>query len=162
MLLIAKQLHEISFGALMEVYREGNQENGALMHPELPESQQIFNAEQAFYQFLAEVFFVTEGAVYVLWEEGGKYASALRLEPYGDGLLLEALETAPAYRRKGYAERLMRAVQEKFPQKIYSHVSKRNKASLAIHKKCGFRQIHDHARYIDGSVSTNAVTLCYP
>ena len=162
MLFIAKQLHEISFGALMEVYREGNLQNGALMYPDLPESQQIFNAEQAFYQFLAEGFFPVKGAVYAMWVVDGKYVSALRLEPYEDGLLLEALETAPEHRRKGYGEKLMRAVQDAFPQKIYSHVSKRNKASLAIHKKCDFRHIQDHARYIDGSVSNNAVTLCYP
>ena len=102
------------------------------------------------------------GAVYALWVEDGRYRSALRLEPYEDGLLLEALETAPKYRRQGYAEKLMRAVQEAFPQKIYSHVSKRNKASLAIHEKCGFRQVLDYARYIDGSVAHNAITLCYP
>ena len=101
------------------------------------------------------------GSVYAIWVEKDVYVSALRLEPYEDGLLLEALETAPAYRRKGYAEKLMRAVQMEFPQKIYSHVSKKNTASLAVHKKCGFRQVLDYAKYIDGSVVRNAVTLCY-
>lgn len=161
MLILATKLHEISFAGLMAVYEEGNRENGALMHPELPENQQILNAEQSFYQYLQESFFPTKGAVYAIWEEGSIYISALRLEPYEDGLLLEALETAPAYRRKGYAEKLIRAVQKNFPQKIYSHVSKRNAASLAVHEKCGFCQILDHARYIDGSVARNAVTLCY-
>lgn len=161
MLILAAKLHEISFAALMAVYEEGNRENGALMNPELSENQQILNAEQSFYQYLQESFFPTKGAVYAIWEEGGVYMSALRLEPYEDGLLLEALETAPAYRRKGYAEKLIRSVQEKFLQKIYSHVSKHNTPSLAVHEKCGFRQILDHARYIDGSVARNAVTLCY-
>ena len=161
MFILATKLHEISFAALMWVYEEGNRENGALMHPELPESQQILYAEQAFYQYLRESFFLTKGAVYAIWEEGGTYISALRLEPYEDGLLLEALETAPVYRRKGYAELLIRAVQEAFPQRIYSHVSKGNAPSLAVHEKCGFRQILDHARYIDGSVVRNAVTLRY-
>ena len=162
MLFLAKNLREISFSQLMEIYEEGNLENGGLMHPDLPENQQLMYAEQAFYQFLAEAFFPVPGAVYALWVEDGRYRSALRLEPYEDGLLLEALETAPKYRRQGYAEKLMRAVQEAFPQKIYSHVSKRNKASLAIHEKCGFRQVLDYARYIDGSVAHNAITLCYP
>lgn len=161
MLFLANHLHDISFSKLMEIYQEGNRENGALMHPDLPESQQILYAEQAFYQFLAEGFFPTPGAVYAIWLEDDCYISALRLEPYEDGLLLEALETAPQYRRKGYGEKLLRSVQETFPQKIYSHVSKRNAASLAIHERCGFRQVLDFARYIDGSVARNAVTLCY-
>lgn len=161
MLILATKLHELSFAALMAVYAESNRENGALMHPELSVNQQILYAEQSFYQYLRESFFLTKGAVYAIWEEGGNYISALRLERYEDGLLLEALETAPIYRRKGYAELLIRAVQEAFPQRIYSHVSKRNAPSLKVHEKCGFYQILDYARYIDGSVARNAVTLRY-
>lgn len=161
MIILFNKLHKLSFTSLMEVYEESNCQNGKLMNPELPENQQIFNAEQAFYQYLQEGFFSIPGAVYAIWEEDGRYVSALRLEPYEDGLLLEALETAPAYRRQGYATRLIREVQRVFPQKIYSHVSKSNAASLAVHEKCGFCRVLEYARYIDGSVARNAVTLCY-
>ena len=161
MLYLATKLQSLNFGRLMEVYAEGNLENAEEMWPELPQGQMLLQAEQAFYQYLAEGFFSTKGAVYAVWLENETYISALRLEPYEDGLLLEALETAPAYRRQGYAEKLIRAVQDTFPQKIYSHVNKRNTASLAVHEKCGFRQVLDYAKYIDGSVARNAVTLCY-
>ena len=161
MLYLATKLREVDFSALMGVYEEGNRENGALVHPGLPQGQQILRAEQSFHQYLKEVFFPTAGAVYAIWVENDAYVSTLRLEPYEDGLLLEALETAPAHRRKGYAEKLLRAVQVEFPQKIYSHVSKKNTASLAVHQKCGFRQVLDYAKYIDGSVVRSAVTLCY-
>ena len=161
MLLLATKLHQLSFSALMAVYEDGNRENGALTHPHLPKPQQLLQAEQSFYQYLSECFFSTDGAVYAIWEENGRYLSALRLEPYEDGLLLAALETLPSHRRKGYGEMLIRAVQAQFPQKIYSHVRKRNAPSLAIHQKCGFSQILDYARYIDGSVDHGAVTLCW-
>ena len=161
MLLLATKLQELNFSQLMAVYEEGNRENGELFFPDLSEGQQMIRAEQSFYEYLREGFFPVPGAVYALWVEDGNYVSALRLEPYEDGLLLEALETAPAQRRKGYAEKLIRAVLEQFPQKIYSHVSKRNVASLAVHEKCGFRQVLDYAKYIDGSVARTAVTLCY-
>ena len=161
MLILATKLYELSFTGLMAVYEEGNRENGALMYPDQPENRQVLNAEQSFYQYLKESFFPTKGAVYAIWEEEGVYISALRLEPYEDGLLLEALETIPTYRRQGYATRLIQEVQRVFPQKIYSHVSKSNVASLAIHEKCGFSRMLDHARYIDGSVARNAITLCY-
>ena len=161
MLKLATKMEQLKFSCLMEVYVEGNLENGALFHPEASEQLQLMRAEQSFYSYLTQSFFRTPGAVYAIWEEQGKYISALRLEPYEDGLLLEALETAPAYRRKGYAEKLIRSVQERFPQKIYSHVSKQNRASLKVHQKCGFQQVLDYARYIDDSVARNAVTLCY-
>ena len=162
MLYLATKLRELNFAQLMAVYKEGNQENGEVFFPELSEGQRMLRAEESFYQYLREGFFPTEGAVYAIWTENGKYVSALRLEPYEDGLLLEALETAPVCRRKGYASQLVRAVQEAFPKKIYSHVNRKNTPSLAVHKKCGFRQVLDYAKYVDGSVERTAVTLCYP
>jgi RimJ/RimL family protein N-acetyltransferase len=83
------------------------------------------------------------------------------LEPYRDGLLLEALETAPECRRKGFAAELVRAAQGYAAgTKIYSHVNKGNLASLRTHEKCGFHRIADHAVYADGSVMQNHVTFC--
>ena len=162
MLILARSLRDFSFSKLMDVYIEGNMENAEEFWPELDDGQKLLRAEQEFYQYLTEVFFRTPEAVYAIWEESGNYISALRLEPYRDGLLLEALETAPPSRRQGYAEKLIRAVQEQFPnQRIYSHVSKKNAASLRAHGKCGFRRISEYAAYIDGSVNQRACTLCW-
>ena len=161
MLSIVSKISQLDFSALMEIYEEGNRENGAELWPELPEGLQMLNAEQAFHQYLRECFFVTPDAVYCIWQDKGKYVSALRLEPYQDGLLLEALETVPCCRHKGYASALIMAVLECFDgQKIYSHVSKRNTASLRTHEKCGFCRVADHAVYADGSVMQNHVTFC--
>lgn len=161
MLLIARSLKELNFRALMDVYVEGNLENAREFWPDLPEGQGILQAEQDAYQYLRESFFTISGALYAIWIEDGHYISALRLEPYRDGWLLEALETAPEYRRKGYAAMLIEATMDQLQlDKVYSHVSKRNTASLAVHAKCGFVKIMDHAAYIDGSVNGNAVTLC--
>lgn len=162
MLIIVKSLKELSFRRLMDVYEESNRENGMEFWPELSRGQQLLQAEQDFYQYLHDGFFTTHGAVYAIWEESGNYVSALRLEPYKDGLLLEALETAPGERRKGYAEKLIQAVQKRCGStKIYSHVGKWNEASLKIHEKCGFRRILEYAVYIDGSVNNRSCTVCY-
>lgn len=165
MLIIAESMRELSFGKLMEVYAEGNLENGRDLWPELPEGQQLLHAEQAFYQYLTEVFYRTSGAAYAIMEQEGSYVSALRLEPYRDGLLLEALETDPGKRRKGHAESLIRDVQVMLRSqgavKLYSHVHKRNIPSLRIHEKCGFHRISEIAVYIDGSVNDRCCTLCY-
>lgn len=154
MLYLAKTLKQLQFGKLMEVYLEGNLEKAA--------EAGLLQAEQDFYQYLKECFFPTDGAVYAIWEENGEYISALRLEPYKDGLLLAALETAPAFRRNGYARKLMEAVLEAFAEhNIYSHISKGNLPSLSLHEACGFRKIAESAVYLDGSVNARAVTLLH-
>ena len=132
MLILVKKMSGLSFSRLMEIYAEGNEENGRELWPNLTDNERILRAEQAFYEYLNEDFFKTEGAVYAIWQENGSYISALRLEPYQDGMLLEALETAPEHRHKGYAAKLIRAVLEWVGnQKVYSHVSKRN-AAMAL------------------------------
>lgn len=162
MLKIVRKMNDLSFGKLMEVYIEGNLENGQDLWPDEPESRQIALAEQEFYNYLQQVFFKTSGAQYLIWEENGSYVSALRLEPYQDGLLLEALETVPEARRRGYAAQLMYAALESVGNvKVYSHVHKRNLASLRTHEKCGFVRILDHAVYADGSVNDVCSTLCH-
>lgn len=162
MLILAKNMAQLHFGRLMEVYTEGNRENGSDLYGDLPPEQALLQAEQDFYQYLKEAFFPADGAVYAIWEVEGHYVSALRLEPYRDGLLLEALETAPHARRRGYAQKLILAVLDRYPgTRIYSHVHKRNIPSLAVHEKCGFRRISEQAVYIDGSVNSRACTLCH-
>lgn len=165
MLILVKKMKELPFGSLMNIYAEGNRKNGQLLWPDEPQARQLQLAEEGFYQYLRDGFFATPEAVYALWHVDGKYVSALRLEPYRDGLLLEALETAPEERRKGYASALIRAVQAWMGQqgsvKVYSHVSKRNTASLKTHESCGFRRILEYAAYVDGSVNQKACTMCY-
>lgn len=160
MLILAKKCSELNFSQLMAVYEEGNLENARMLWQELSEAELLLRAEESFYSYLQGDFFRTRGAYYAIWEEKGRYCSALRIEPYQDGVLLEALETRPDCRRRGYATMLMEAVIEQETRKIYSHVGKKNAASLRTHEKCGFRKLLDHAAYIDGSVSSNAVTLC--
>ena len=149
----ARSLKDLRFASLMEVYIEGNLEKAE-------EGISLLDAEQDFYQYLQQVFFAQQGAVYCIWQERGNYVSALRLEPYKDGWLLEALETAPEHRRNGYAKALLQSVTA-LPEygRIYSHVHKRNIASLRVHEQCGFRRISEQAVYIDGSVNDLACTL---
>lgn len=161
MLILATSLRQLRFGELMAVYADSNEE-AAGDWPNLPIGYALTLAEQDFRQYLDEVFFRTSGAVFAVWEEAGNYVSALRLEPYKDGFLLEGLETHPHHRKMGHAVALIRAIQQYLGSgKIYSHVNKRNIASLKTHEKCGFRQISDHAVYINGSVDYRCCTLLY-
>lgn len=163
MLQIVTRLRDLDFRQLMDVYEEMNRLNGKAQYPALSSGAQLIQAEQDFYGYLQECFFPTEGAFYAVWSPEGRYAAALRMEPYRDGLLLAALETAPQARGKGYAKALVKAVQaylsEKKPGVVYAHVEKRNLPSLTVHYACGFQKISDNAIYIDGSVLRSSVTL---
>ncbi len=157
MLLIAKRLTELDFPALMDIYIEGNREKA----DEYGDGG-LLQAEREFYDYLREDFFRQKDAFYAVWQVAGQYVSALRLEHYKDGWLVEALETAPADRKKGYAKALMTAVLDMMGDAVvYSHVSKRNEASLRTHYACGFVKHLDHVVYLDGSVSHRGITLQY-
>ena len=163
MLIWAHKMAELNFESLMQVYWEGNRDNGMRFYTHLEQDQAHKRAEQDFYNYLADDFFAHRGARYAIWAEKEQYICALRLEPWEDGLLLQALETHPDHRRRGYAKQLITAVQKATPEtKIYSHVSKGNKASLAAHKSCNFQIIKDTVRLLDGTVSANSFTLCWP
>ena len=164
MLILAHSLRDLRFSVLMEVYAQSTEET-AMQWPNLPRGYALTLAEQDFRQYLQEVFFPTDGALCAVWEERGHYVSGLRLEPYRDGLLLEALETRPDRRGKGYARSLIRETQrylsEQGSVRLYSHIAKRNDASRNVHEKCGFRIISDHAVYINGSVDHRCDTWLY-
>lgn len=161
MLKIVEKLEDLRFRQLMDVYAESVLDNGQEHYPRLSENLQILEAEQDFYQYLRDCFFATEGAFYALWIQDDTYVSALRLEPYEDGLLLEALETGPDHRQRNYAKALIREVLHYVGDtKVYSHVHKKNIPSLRTHEACGFYRILEYARYIDGSFRENSCTFC--
>ena len=164
MLHIVDSFNQLPFAALMKIYKEGIEENGLEKYPNLPLVQQIAEAEQDFYAYLA-IFFRQADSHYFLWEKDGRYVSALRVEPYDDGYLIAALETEPSHRNCGYAKTLLQEVliwlDKHNPAPVYSHISNANKPSLAVHKAIGFSEFLPYSRYVDGSVSHNAITMRY-
>ena len=56
MLIFAKRLRDLRFSELMEVYFQGNMENGIEQYPNEAPYRQLELAEQDFYQYLCEVF----------------------------------------------------------------------------------------------------------
>ena len=160
MLICVRTFQELDFDALMQVYLEGNRENGEDFYPEESPERQMELALRGFKNYLRDDFFSNKGSCYWIWSENGAYRSALRLEPYQDGLLLEALETHPDQRRKGYAKKLISAVLEQLPTgtRVYSHISKRNTPSLASHRSCGFHKLLDYSADADGTICDHQVT----
>ena len=129
---------------LMAVYAESNLENTDYFFPdETDKEAAVRKVEESFLEFLRNDFFTQDGALYWVLEENGAWVSALRTCKIQDGLYyLEALETVPELRKKGYGSRLLSGVLEAMkkegPFRLCDCVSKRNAASLKTHEKCGF------------------------
>ena len=138
MLLVFESMKGLRFGELADIYGYS------------------FRQEMEFYHYLRSVFFQTAQARYCIWEDQGQYCSALRLEPFGDGLVLAGLETAPTLRRRGFGRKLVRAALESVgpDTPIYAHIHHGNAPSIALHQSCGFQKIKDCATLLDGTVTT--------
>lgn len=164
MLQIATAFSELNLFALDRIYRDYLKESAGENYPDAEEEYGIILAQEDFHSYLRDWFFKEKVAFYALWASDSVCVSALRMEAYRDGLLIEALETDPEMRCRSHATALLRSAvayaDEKYHLNIYAHISKRNAASLAVHRKCGFEKVLDYAVYIDGSVSQNAITVC--
>lgn len=155
---IVRAMSRLPFGALMAVYEESNRQNARDQWPDLTEMEGLYRAEMEFYQYLRQDFFTMGDGMYALWREKDEIVSAVRFERWRDGWLLEGLETRPDARGRGFAGALLSAALEEVPGKVYSHVARKNKASLAVHRKSGFRETEDSAM-VDGSYLPGFVTL---
>ena len=137
-------------GKLMDIYSESNEENTEYFFPEeTDKAKAVRRVEEGFLDFLKNEFFSQDGAAVWVLEEDGAWLSALRTCKVGDDPLyyLEALETRPDERKKGYGARLLSgvvdALKKEGPFRLYACVSKKNTASLKTHGKCGFRIVSE-------------------
>jgi len=163
MLVICNSIQTLNWEAVCQIYEEGFQLRGRKAYPYLPENAQILQAQQDTYQYLRDEFYVNADSYYAFWVDADRWVSALRMRPYQDGLLLDALETAPEFRRQGFAGQLMQAVLARLPQhtKVYSRIMRRNKASVRLHLQCGFHKHRPYAVFLDGSFRPDADTYLY-
>ena len=134
---------------LMDVYSESNYENTDYFYPdEEDKGLAVQKVEAGFLNFLEKEFFDLKEATYWVLEKNGVWVSALRTSKIRDGLyFLEALETRPDDREKGYGSLLLAGVlgemKKDGPFRLCDCVSKKNVASLRTHEKCGFRIVSD-------------------
>ena len=162
MLQIIHNIQQISYSALMLVCRESIIHSGKQNYPGFSEAEQLIQAENDLYDYLTTMFQTDSKAICAVWVAEGSYKAILRLEEYRDGLLLNSLETAPEARRKGYGSLLVQNTLLQFPNiNIYCHIHRNNKASIALHEKCGFCKIADSSLLLDGSFVRNYYTYCY-
>lgn len=120
---------------------------------------------ERFVEFLQGFFAADDNRYYVLEAEGVPVCAA-RLSKIEDFYYLEALETAPEHRRKGYAARLLKHIIDTYSLRgmvdIRDCVVKSNEASLATHRKCGFTVFQENGIcYLYNTVNDNQYGMRY-
>ena len=163
MLQIFTSIHGVSYRELMDVYEESILHSGKILLPRGDANAQRLEGEQSLYDYMANVFFSADEAILALWEENGSYCSALRAEPYEDGFLINALETRPDQRHKGYAKALLTQVvshlKEQSEKPVYSHIHKDNIPSRVLHECVGFVSRPEIITVLlDGTKDPNCIT----
>ena len=149
MLLRISRFDDLDERKLMDIYSESNFENTDYFYPdEADKTIAVRKVEEGFMDFLKNDFFRNAGASYWILDENGGWVSALRISRIkADLYFLEALETRPDQRGKGYASLLLSSVVETLkndgPFRLCDCVSKKNTASLKTHEKCGFQVVSE-------------------
>ena len=163
MFLELKKISEEDMPKLMGIYAESNRENIAHFYPDCKdENEGLKKVETGFSAYLRDEFFVNAENTYCVLVKDGVWVSALRLNVVRDFYYIEALETAPVFRRRGYGAELfdetLLSLRKKGSFVVRDNVGKHNAASLATHKKCGFEIEHEDAvDYLNDTVEP----LCY-
>ena len=149
MLLQITRYADLDERMLMDLYAEGNLENTDYFFPGIKDkAEAVRKVEAGFLGFLQDEFMDRPGNTYWILEENGVWVSALRTTRIRPGLYyIEALETRPDCRRKGFAARLLTGVAETLkkdgPFRLCCCVSKKNTASLKTHLACGFAVVSE-------------------
>ena len=149
MLIKISEYQKVDARKLMDVYSESNFENTDYFFPdETDKDAAVKKVEAGFLDFLKNDFFNKTDAAYWILEINGVYVSALRTCMIQKGLYyLEALETRPDCRRKGYGATLLSSVADTLkgngPFRLCCCVSKKNTASLKTHEKSGFQIVSE-------------------
>lgn len=149
MIIEITEYHKVDTRKLMDVYSESNYENTDYFYPEESDKEAaVKKVETGFLDFLKTDFFNKTDATYWILEIDGVWISALRTCKIQEGLYyLEALETRPDYRQKGYGTILLSSVANSLKKggsfRLCSCVSKKNIASLKTHKKSGFEIVSE-------------------
>ncbi len=166
MLIRITEYQKLDTRKLMDVYSESNYENTDYFYPdETDKDVAVQKVEEGFLEFLKNDFFNKTDAAYWILDIDDVWVSALRTCIIQEGLYyLEALETRPDQRQKGYGTILLSSIADSLkkegPFRLCSCVSKKNIASLKTHEKSGFQVVSEEGYdYLHGEADDHAYGL---
>lgn len=165
MLIEVKRLSDKDAILLMSIYKENNKKNIHCFFPKIHnEDQGLKMVEEEYTKWLRDDFLKSKNTVCYVWVENDVWVSSLRFHCVANKVyFIEALETHPEYRRRGYAEKLINSIIDRLKEndnfEIRSYTSITNVASRNTHNRCGFLTLDEKPfdyttqEYVDNAVS---------
>lgn len=153
-LLIKDSLTKNEKRKLMDIYLQSNKENIKNFYPKLNNDVLgLKQIEEDFCNYLENEFFKINGNKCYVLVLNDNWISALRLSKLDNFYWIEALETNPEYRNKGYAQKLLLKTINYLKREgnfiIKDEVYINNIVSLNTHLKCNFQiEFKDEEKYI--------------
>lgn len=167
MIITIKSYSELDERRMMDLYSEGNIENAEDLYPDEDRAQAVLKVEESFLDFLKNKFFAAEGSEYFILVENDEWISALRTSRIRDELYyMEALETRPDMRQRGYAKKLLLEVLGELKKRgkfeLYCCVSKKNEPSIRTHLAAGFSIVAENGySYLQNSTNERTYGFGY-
>ena len=152
MLRVIYKTSQLDFSLISQIYESSGLEGSSTRYASGRTERHELQIRNELYDCFAELFRL--GGFCGLWVVEERIVSVVRIESFKDGYLVAGLATHFDFQRCGYATKLLSAVLDRIGGTCYSHVDKRNEASLSVHMRCGFEKLKDSARYLDGTVTT--------
>ncbi len=159
-------MDEVNINEFLEIFKESSKENALEWYPESTAEEALEKYENGFLEYMRDTFWKEKGALALLsWK--GRYVSSLRLYTKDENtFLMEALETKPDCRKKGFASEIIRrtisCLEEKYDRiELISYTGKHNIASQHTHAAAGMKNIRDYWENEQGERDETQLTFSY-
>ena len=159
MVSVIDEIDKLDFLKICDVYKDDLERKRKIRHRLIAKSEGATLVKQEYLRYLEDVFFGQYNGKLFVYQDYDRYLSAVCIEPFKDGLLLDSLVTVPEARRRGYAKKLIDyALDYCKTRPVYAHIHYNNKASRLLHEKIGFSLLCEYAHMLDGSIRNDHFT----
>lgn len=149
-----------------DVYIEGCYEIAKDKCSDKDKLAEAIEREKKYYANYLEHFFDNDNNDYYVLEDNNHWISAARITTSKECYYLEALETNPENRMKGFGEKLLLGIISSLEENgniiLRCNVGKNNIASYRLHRKCGFIIENENGlNFSTGEQRKEVYGMCY-
>lgn len=165
-ILIFSNPEGINKDEFLAVYKESAKINAPKWYPSLPFEAAVEKYESGYWDFMQDSFWDEKGILLVV-SSGSHYMSAVvAYQKANNSFLIEALETAPNERGKGYGKNalkeMLKFLVSSYPDAtVYSFTGKQNIPSQRTHESVGMTRIHDYWQDSSGAIDNTQITYVF-
>lgn len=150
----------------LAVYKGSAEINAPQWYPDLPFEAAVQKYESGYWDFMQRSFWEEKGVLLVAHSDSHYVSAVVAYQKENHSFLIEALETAPNERGKGYGKIVLKEmldflVHSDSNATVYSFTGKKNIASQRTHASLGMEKLHDYWQDESGTIDNTQITYVY-